>query len=65
MTSSYWNEWLDEYNDYMRLYEFFGDAQYLEEAREILHSLKALVIRQENHRRIVYKIMSDQLHAYK
>lgn len=65
MASSYWNEWLDEYNDYMRLYEFFGDAHYLEEASEILHSLRALVIRYENHKMIVCKVMSDQVHMYR
>jgi hypothetical protein len=64
LSLSYYHEWLDEYNDYMRLYEWFGDKQYLEEAGEILGSLKAIVIRNENHKTIVRKMMSNKIHAY-
>jgi hypothetical protein len=64
MTSSYFDEWLDEYNDYMRLYEFFGDRQYLEEASEILNSLKVIVIRKELHEWILFKIKSNKIHAF-
>jgi hypothetical protein len=63
MTSSYFDEWLDEYNDYMRLYDFFGDRLYLEEASEILNSLKAIVIRNDLHKWIVLKTMSNKIHA--
>ncbi|CAM4382661.1 hypothetical protein FHS16_003512 [Paenibacillus endophyticus] len=64
MTSSYFNEWLDEYNDYMRLYMFFGDECYLEHAQETLASLKAIIVRAERHQDIVCKIMSNTVHAY-
>jgi hypothetical protein len=40
-----YSEWLDEYNDYITLYEIFGDEEYLVEAIEVLNSLKALVVR--------------------
>jgi hypothetical protein len=63
MTSSYFDEWLDEYNDYMRLYDFFGDRHYLEEASEILNSLKAIVIRNELHEWIVFKVKNNNIHA--
>lgn len=64
MTSSYFNEWLDEYNDYQRLYMLFGDEYYLEQAEEALNSLKAFVLRAERYKSIVWKIMSDSIHAY-
>jgi hypothetical protein len=64
LTSSYFNEWLDEYNDYMRLYEIFGNTEYLEEAKEVLASLKAVVLRYERHNSIVCKIMSNEIHAF-
>jgi hypothetical protein len=64
LTSSYFNEWLDEYNDYMRLYEIFGNKEYLEEAKEVLASLKAVVLRNERHNTIICKIMSNEIHAY-
>ncbi|MEK3720298.1 hypothetical protein [Paenibacillus sp. FSL H8-0034] len=63
MTSSYFNEWLDEYNDYLRLYEIFGDKEYLEEAREVLVSLKAMVIRAEYHQRFLHQIMNGSVNA--
>ncbi|MGO4184471.1 hypothetical protein AB4Z17_25140 [Paenibacillus sp. TAF43_2] len=64
MISSYFNEWLDEYNDYMRLYTLFGDEYYLEQAGEALAGLKALVLRTERHKNILRKIMSDKVHVY-
>jgi hypothetical protein len=64
LTSSYFNEWLDEYNDYMRLYEIFGNKEYLDEAKEVLASLKAVVLRNERHKTIVSKIMSKEIHAF-
>ena len=64
MTSSYFNEWLDEYNDYMRLFEIFGDKKYLEEAEEILHSLKVIVARAEHHKSIIWKIKSNKIHSF-
>jgi hypothetical protein len=64
LTSSYFNEWLDEDNDYMRLYEIFGNKEYLEEAKEVLASLKAIVTRNERHKTIVCKIMSNEIHAF-
>lgn len=48
MTSSYFDQWLDEYNDYIRLYEIFGDKEYLDEAIEIRNSLQVIVARAEN-----------------
>lgn len=64
MKSSYFDQWLDEYNDYMRLYALFGDREYLEEAAEILHSLQVIVARAEQHKVIISKIMSNQMHAF-
>jgi hypothetical protein len=64
LTSSYFNEWLDEYNDYMRLYEIFGNKEYLEEAKEVLASLKAVVLRNKRHNTIICKIMSNEIHAF-
>ncbi|BBH24404.1 hypothetical protein Back11_57490 [Paenibacillus baekrokdamisoli] len=64
MSSSTINEYLDEYNDYMRLYEIFGDHEYLEEAIEVLNSLKVRALRAEQHNRIVWKVMSRRIHAY-
>ncbi|WP_419875369.1 hypothetical protein [Candidatus Pristimantibacillus sp. PTI5] len=64
MTSSYFNEWLDEYNDYMRLYMLFGDEYYLVHARETLTALKEIIARAERHKSIVCKIMSNTVHAY-
>lgn len=64
MISSYFNEWLDEYNDYRRLYMLFGDDQYLEQAEESLNTLKSMVLRAERYKSIVWKIMSDSVHAY-
>jgi hypothetical protein len=64
MTSTYFDEWLDEYNDYMRLYDFFGDRHYLEEAIEILCSLKSIAIRNENHKMILFKIKNNNIHAF-
>ncbi|NOV02053.1 hypothetical protein [Paenibacillus planticolens] len=64
MTSSYFDQWLDEYNDYMRLYEIFGDREYLDEALEIRNSLQVIVARAEQHKLIVSKVMSSQMHAF-
>ncbi|OBZ07717.1 hypothetical protein [Bacillus sp. FJAT-26390] len=64
MTSSYFNEWLDEYNDYMRLFVLFGDEYYKAQADEALNALKAIVARAERHKSIVWKIMSKKVHAY-
>lgn len=64
MTSSYFDQWLDEYNDYIRLYEMFGDKEYLDEAIEIRNSLQVIVARAETHKLIVSKVMSSQKHAY-
>lgn len=64
MTSSYFNEWLDEYNDYMRLYMLFGDEQYRVQADEALNALKDFVMRTERHKSIVRKIRSETMHAY-
>jgi vacuolar-type H+-ATPase catalytic subunit A/Vma1 len=64
MTSSYFNEWLDEYNDYMRLYMLFGDEQFRVQADEALNALKDIVMRAERHKSIVWKVMSETMHAY-
>ncbi|MDQ0877633.1 hypothetical protein QFZ77_006292 [Paenibacillus sp. V4I3] len=45
MTPIQVNEWLDEYNDYMLLYKIFGDQTYIDEAEEILKSMKKYVCR--------------------
>ncbi|CAM3374899.1 hypothetical protein PALU110988_19275 [Paenibacillus lupini] len=37
------NEWLDEYNYYMLLYEMFGDQTYLKEGEEIMRSMEKYV----------------------
>lgn len=62
MTFSYFNDWLDEYNDYMRLYQFFGDTEYLDEAREILRSLRAMVCSFEYHQYLVSKVLNNEVH---
>jgi hypothetical protein len=62
VTFSYFNDWLDEYNDYMRLYQFFGDPEYLDEAREILRSLRAMVRSFEYHQYLVSKVLNNEVH---
>ncbi|OMF18886.1 hypothetical protein BK133_30185 [Paenibacillus sp. FSL H8-0548] len=64
MTSSYFNEWLDEYNDYMRLYLLFGDEGYRVQAEEALSTLKEMAATAARHRSIVWRVMSDTIHAY-
>ncbi|OPH49299.1 hypothetical protein BC351_37570 [Paenibacillus ferrarius] len=64
MASSYFNEWLDTYNDYMRLYAMFGDKEYLEQAAEVLQSLRAIIARDERHKAIIWKIKSPRIHAF-
>jgi hypothetical protein len=58
-------EWLDEYNDYMILYEMFGDEEYLVEAVEVLNSLKALVIRTENYNKFIVSINDNEIQKFK
>ncbi|MCZ8516427.1 hypothetical protein O9H85_29375 [Paenibacillus filicis] len=65
MTSSYLNEWLDEYNDYIRLYELFGDNEYLEEAKEIISSLRAIATREKCHQIILGKVMDTKINLFK
>ncbi|WP_163949250.1 hypothetical protein [Paenibacillus sp. SYP-B3998] len=64
MTSSFFNEWLDEYNDFMTLYRIFGDEEYREDAKEVLNSLAAMVVRAEQYQKTVQKIMSNRVHAF-
>jgi hypothetical protein len=64
VTSSYFNECLDEYNDYMRLYSLFGDEGYRAQAEEAMSSLKAMAARAARHKSIVWRVMSDTVHAY-
>ncbi|SDP30460.1 hypothetical protein SAMN04487897_1732 [Paenibacillus sp. yr247] len=45
MTPVQVDEWLDEYNDYLLLYELFGDKVYLDETMEILTSLNKYISR--------------------
>jgi hypothetical protein len=59
------SEWLDEYNDYMMLYEMFGDKEYLVEAVEVLNSLKALVIRTEYYNKIIESINDNEIQKFK
>jgi hypothetical protein len=62
MSTNYFNAWLDEYNDYMRLFEMLGDDEYRQEANEIIESLNAIVSREEFFRVILCKIESDKIH---
>lgn len=64
MNCSYLNELLDEYNDYMWLYNMFGDTVYFEQAGEALNHLKVIVNRAERYKSMVLKIKSDKLHAF-
>ncbi|MCD1259650.1 hypothetical protein B5M42_012485 [Paenibacillus athensensis] len=54
------NEWLDEYNDYLKLYEMFGDKQYLQEAEEALNSLRAFLRRSDAHARIEHAVKQPE-----
>ncbi|MDQ0874391.1 hypothetical protein QFZ77_003050 [Paenibacillus sp. V4I3] len=45
MTPVQVDEWLDEYNDYLLLYELFGDKAYLDETTKILTNLKRYISR--------------------
>jgi hypothetical protein len=60
-----YSEWLDEYNDYMMLYEMFGDEEYLVEAVEVLNSLKALVIRTEYYNKFILSINDNEIQKFK
>ncbi|MFC5449182.1 hypothetical protein [Paenibacillus aestuarii] len=62
MSAAYLDEWLDEYNDYMRLFEIFGDEEYRQEANEIIESLKVMLSRREYNKVILYKLESDTMH---
>ncbi|NRF96124.1 hypothetical protein HQN89_35600 [Paenibacillus frigoriresistens] len=62
MRTTYFNAWLDEYNDYMRLFEMFGDEEYYKEANEIIESLNAMVSRKESYRMLLCKIESNNMH---
>ncbi|SEB72227.1 hypothetical protein [Paenibacillus sp. GP183] len=59
------SEWLDEYNDYMMLYKMFGDEEYLEEAVEVLNSLKALVTRTEYYHKFMVSINDNEIQKFK
>jgi hypothetical protein len=48
----------------MRLYMLFGDEQFRVQADEALNALKDIVMRAERHRSIVWKVMSETMHAY-
>jgi hypothetical protein len=64
MTSVYYNEWLDEYNDYVLLYKMFGDQEYLDEAVEIINSLKAMITKIEINNMIVSCVHSNSMHKF-
>ncbi|UKS30834.1 hypothetical protein LOZ80_18590 [Paenibacillus sp. HWE-109] len=64
MPTTFFNEFLDTYNDYMRLYEMFGDHVYMEQANEVLCHLQIMAIRNEQHQAIIWKINSPTIHAY-
>ncbi|MCZ8511881.1 hypothetical protein O9H85_05480 [Paenibacillus filicis] len=59
------NEWLDEYNDYMRLYRMFGDEEYFIEAQEVLDSLRVAVNRMQVSIKIRSGINQDTLRKLK
>jgi hypothetical protein len=61
---TYYNEWLDEYNDYILLFEMFGDLEYLEEAQEVLNSLKVFVARNQRHAQLISKVMNNKIQAF-
>jgi hypothetical protein len=62
MTSVNYNEWLDEYNDYVMLYKMFGDQDYLDEAVEIINSLKAMITKIEVNKTIISCVHSNHIH---
>ncbi|MDO3678063.1 hypothetical protein [Paenibacillus ehimensis] len=47
------NMYLDEYNDYLRLYEMFGDAKYQLEARKIKDRVQRMLQRQNNYEKCI------------
>jgi hypothetical protein len=60
-----YNEWLDEYNDYIRLFEMFGDENYLLEATEVFNSLKAIVQRLDHITKVTKCINNGKNQKYK
>jgi len=65
MISFNYNEWLDEYNDYLRLFEMFGDENYLVEATEVLNSLKAVARRIDHNKIVSQYVNKDTSQNYK
>ncbi|OCT10651.1 hypothetical protein A8709_22690 [Paenibacillus pectinilyticus] len=65
MISFNYNEWLDEYNDCLTLFEMFGDEHYLLEATEVLHSLKAVLRRIDHNTKLTQCINNDVCRNYK
>jgi len=60
MSADYFNEWLDEYNDHMRLFEMFGDDKYHQNAKEIIENLKVMIYRIMYKKMILCKLESDK-----
>jgi hypothetical protein len=47
------------------LYDMFGDEEYLDEAVEVLNSLKALVIRTEYYNKVIVSINDNEIQKFK
>ncbi|MFD0697489.1 hypothetical protein ACFQZT_25775 [Paenibacillus sp. GCM10027628] len=52
--------WLDEFNDNIRLYEMFGDFEYLQQAEEVFKELRSVI-----NKRVEYEIFVRQLDSIK
>lgn len=57
MNASVINEWLDEYNDYMRLHQMFGDQAYLDIAMAALDHLQTMTNRIKQHQNLIHRLM--------
>ncbi|MDQ0063878.1 hypothetical protein [Paenibacillus harenae] len=60
MNASYVNEWLDEYNDYMRLYRMFGDQAFMDRAKAALDHLQMRMNREKQLQRFMYRMMNSK-----
>ncbi|MCM3273790.1 hypothetical protein [Paenibacillus elgii] len=56
------NIYLDEYNDYLRLYEMFGDAEYQIEARKLKDRVQRMLQRQKNYQKFI-ELLNDSKKA--
>jgi hypothetical protein len=56
--------WFDEYNDYLRLYEMFGDEEYIKEAERIITRLRKAYSRNRNFQIFIDKLYSKEKSAW-